>query len=265
MQSNTTSNGGIEQSQVVRCDDAATNSHCTLLISAAIGLIGTESGNRPSAEGGGLLPNNMSPHMTQTSRTFYARIPGVAERRGIHLFGDFNSPSDEPASHYIGEYGRGAQVTTYSASFKMVFMVLTAITTALRLMETLETQACASDTNDWVCSKMMSLQDVCSILNETILLTCIQDQVKVWRVVCATKSDPIDMFIKMEDDELNQYMKQTGSPGHDEVIPGVSRQRPDTKSISEDSEEEYKRLTEESSGTEASEDSFRQTAGTITY
>jgi hypothetical protein len=147
----------------------------------------------------------------------------------------------------------------------MVFMVLTAITTALRLMETLETQACASDTNDWVCSKMMSLQDVCSILNETILLTCIQDQVKVWRVVCATKSDPIDMFIKMEDDELNQYMKQTGLPGHDEVIPGVSRQRLDMKSISEDSEEEHKRLTEESSGTEASEDSFRQTAGTITY
>jgi hypothetical protein len=73
------------------------------------------------------------------------------------------------------------------------------------------------------------------------------------------------MFIKMEDDELNQYMKQTGLPGHDEVIPGVSRQRLDMKSISEDSEEEHKRLTEESSGTEASEDSFRQTAGTITY
>lgn len=265
MQSNTTSNGGIEQSQVVMCDDPATNSLYTLLTSAAIGIIETESDNRPSAEGGGLRPNNMSPHMTQTSRTVYATIPEVAERRGIRLVGNFNSSSDNPATHYIGEYCRGAQVMTDSASFKMVFTVLTAITTALRLMDTLETQACASDTNDWVCSKMMSLQDVCSILNETILLTCIQDQVKVWRVVCATKSDPIDMFIGMEDDELNQYMKRAGLPGHDEVIPLVSHQRLDMKSISEVSEEEYKRLTEESSGTEASEDSLWQVAGTISY
>lgn len=68
MQSNTTSNGGIEQSQVVMCDDPATNSLYTLLTSAAIGIVETESDNRPSAEGGGLRPNNMSYDSNEPNR-----------------------------------------------------------------------------------------------------------------------------------------------------------------------------------------------------